>query len=123
MAPQTDTTTQPTVLMAPPDMSEVPSLAEIFDALHDAGHTAQNIRVILDMMQSAAKQLKAPEGEETWIDVDMSAHELLDDIMPDKATAAPGSIHERLDRRFLPEGYTFLHDVHGHCSLEAVRKN
>lgn len=96
---------------------------ELFDRIRQqTGASADQTRTLMQMFEDTVDLIDPDTGTSDWLRVTMSAHDALDAIMPDMTPAIPGSLHDEVDRHFLGEGWTFQHDRHIHCSLQAVRR-
>jgi hypothetical protein len=82
----------------------------------------RKVTALMRMFRDAAADIDLEAETAGYILVDMSAHNLLDLVMPDMAAASPGTIHAAADRTFLPEGWTFRHDLHVSCTLQAIKR-
>jgi hypothetical protein len=61
------------------------------------------------------------DAGEAVVEMDMTVHDLLEKIMRDGEVAQPGTVHDAINRHYLPEGYTFVHGRRDYCTIEVVR--
>lgn len=99
----------------------VPTIASVNEELTELGLDDDTITRLSAHFRMIKRLIDVDAGTCGYISVDMDIHDALDGIMPDLAYAAPGSLHERVNQAYLPAGWTFFHDKHLYCSLEAVQ--
>lgn len=109
----------------PPQANPKPTIDEIMDKLDELGHSPEQTGILVGVLSNLATKAnikKAKRGKDAFINMDMAAHDLLDEVMPDRAAPAAGSLHQMLSEYFLPKGYTFIHDRRAFCTVEIVRR-
>ncbi|HSX41444.1 MAG TPA: hypothetical protein VLF21_02315 [Candidatus Saccharimonadales bacterium] len=102
-----------------------PTIDEIMDRLDELGYPAEQTGILIGVLANLATKAnikKAKRGKEAVINMEMAAHDLLDEVMPDRASPRPDSLHKMLNEHFLPTGYTFLHDRRAFCTVEIIRR-
>lgn len=102
-------------------MSETPSFPEVLDALMDFGYDPQEVEILLTLLRESAEAIVLATGTSAPVIMNMRAHDLLEAIMPERAQPVAGSLHERLNRHFLPGGWTFVHDRTQYCVIVALK--
>lgn len=98
-----------------------PTFDELCDLLQSRGYTPGQVSAAMWTFRAAADAIDVESGTSNYISVNMAGHDILDDVMPDMQRSTPGSLHHVVERHFLPEGWRFVHDRHGFCSLQAVK--
>jgi hypothetical protein len=108
-------------MLAPADMPLKPNLVEITDALLDAGYSPGEIGTLQEILQEVAEAIIISTGTSASVSMTMSAHSLMEKIMPHRVRPAPGTLHERLNNYYLPAGWTFVHDSAKMCMIVALK--
>ena len=98
-----------------------PTEATIRRELTERGLSDAKAQELIRMFQDVARCVHPDQTHTIYMRVGLQIHDAFDAIMPDHAYAETGSLHERINQTFLPEGWTFWHDRHGNCTIEAVR--
>lgn len=101
-------------------LMSLPTYEELIGEICELGFATEQSMLLMELLRETAELIDPDTGDSGFCDVNRAVHDVLDAIMPDLAYAAPGSLHERLNHHFLPEGWGFMHDRHGYCTLQAI---
>jgi hypothetical protein len=100
---------------------EKPTFDQLCDEIQGLGFSNSEVATLMAMFKETADAIiDVKLGLSDYIGVDMTAHEVLDRIIPDLTASTEDSLHARLEQHFLPEGWVLVHDKHGYCSIQAI---
>lgn len=97
---------------------------DIFDVLKDKEYSSRDVSTLLrlfgklgrDVTTGTHKYLRS-DGVHR-VNMNMKVHDVLETFMKDQELAVPGSIHDKVNKLFLPAGMTFVHDIVDNCVIE-----
>ena len=127
------------------DSNRKPTGSEVFEALFRLYQEPQIVARLMCLFTDLAEDFYLARGGDRWTlrdtrgeierrdlkgygytavigisDEEKELHALLERVMPDLATAKPESVHDMINRHFLPPGYVFMHDNAKGCLVAVI---